>query len=78
MSFALQNARRWRNLERIAVSLPYYEAKKDDIDDWIKKINVCSEAICEFKDNTCNEIGNIREIYTDTLQKGFLSVKDLK
>lgn len=76
MSFFLQDARFWRNLERVAVFFPYYEAKKDNIDDWIKNIYACAEVICEFEDNPCNEIAKIRKIYTDTLLKEFLSVKD--
>ena len=77
MSFAHEEARLWRHVERMAVAPSLFEAKTDDSEDWMEKIYTREEKIIEFQDNACKAIAKIEKVCIDTVQKEFLSVKAL-
>ena len=75
MSFALEEARLWRNIKETAVVPPSPEAKPDDNEDRMERIYAREEKICEFQDNPREAVAKIRKMCTDTVQKEFFSVK---
>ena len=75
MSFALEEARLWRHIEGTAIPPPPLMPKGDDSKDWIEKIYARDEKICEFQDNARKVIAKIGKMYTEIVQKEFLSIK---
>ena len=67
MSFALEEARLWRHVERTAVAPPSLEAKPDDNEDRMERIYAREEKICEFQDNARKAIAKIGKMCTDTV-----------
>ncbi len=78
MSFALEEARLWRHVERTAVASPPLETKKNDSEDQRENIFARKDKICEFQDNARKALAKIGNMCTDTVQKEFLSVKASK
>ena len=56
MSFALEEARFWRQVKRTAIASPPFMSKKDDSKDRMKRIYAQKEKICKFEDNACKTI----------------------
>ncbi len=75
ISFALEEARLWRPVEGTEVAPPPLKLKADDTEDRMKRIFAREEKICEFQDNARKAVAKIGKMYTDTVQKKFLSVK---
>ena len=78
MSFALEEARLWRYIKGTAVASPPLVAKKDDNEDWLKKIYAWKEKIVKFQDNTRKAIAKIEKMCTNIVQKKFFSIKSLR
>ncbi len=78
MSFALEEARLWRHVERTAVAPLPLKTKEDDSENKMEKIIAREEKICEFEDNTRKAVTKIRKMCTDKVQKESLSVKASK
>ncbi len=78
MSFALEEAKLWRHVERTAVSPTPLRAKKDDSKDRMGKIFAREQKICEFQDNAGKTVAKIGKMCTDTVQNKFLSIKALR
>ena len=77
ISFALKEARLWRQVEGTAVAFPLLKRKEDDSEDRMEKIFAREGKICEFEDNAQKAVAKIG-MFTDTVQKGFHLVKASK
>lgn len=75
MRFALEKAQLERYLKGIMIALPLFEAMKDNSENQIEKIYAQQENIVEFENNAWKAIAKIGKMYTDMVQKKFLSVK---
>ena len=75
MSFTLKETKLWRQVEGTAIALPLLKAKKDNSEDWIKKIYIQQEKIVKFEDNAHKAIAKIGKMCTYIIQKEFFSVK---
>lgn len=75
MSFALEEAKLWKHVKRMANASPTLNVKANDIKDWIEKIYAWKEKICEFEDNAHKAIAKIGKMCIETIQKEFFSIK---
>ncbi len=71
MSFALEEARLWRHVEKKAVAPLLFKAKKNDIEDRIEKIDAREEKISELQDKSRKAIAKIGKMCNETVQKEF-------
>lgn len=65
MSFALKEARLWRQIERTAVALSPLEPRKDNNEDRMQKIYTSKEKICEFQDKARKTVAKIGKMCID-------------
>lgn len=67
MSFVLEEARFWRDVEGTVVASPRLKLKEDDSEDRKEKIFAREEKICEFEDNARIVVAKIGKMCTDTI-----------
>lgn len=75
MRFILEEAKLWRNVKATTIASSFLILKKDNDEDWIKKIYACNKKICEFQDNICKAISKIGKMYSKKVPKKFLLAK---
>ena len=67
MSFALEEARLWRHVERTIVAPPPLKSKKNDSENWMERFYTQKEKTCEFQANACKAVAKIGKMYTNTV-----------
>ena len=67
MSFALEEVKLWRYVERTAIASSPFMTKKNDSKVEIERIYACEEKICPFQDNVCKTIAKIGKMCTESV-----------